>query len=186
MTLNTSSPKAGMMGTTSRAYVLGLLTLVYTFNHIDRQILVILLEPIKADLNLNDTQLGLLSGLAFAAFYATLGIPIAMWADRGDRRKIITLALAVWSGMTAFSGLAQNYWHLLIARMGVGVGEAGGTPPATSIISDLYGPKERATALGIYTTGIGIGILAGFIIGGIVYEAWGWRACYLPCWYGSH
>nr|WP_321362469.1 MFS transporter [uncultured Hyphomonas sp.] len=178
MTLNTSSPKASMMGTSSRAYVLALLTLVYTFNHIDRQILVILLEPIKADLNLNDTQLGLLSGLAFAAFYATLGIPIAMWADRGDRRNIITLALAVWSGMTAFSGLAQNYWHLLIARMGVGVGEAGGTPPATSIISDLYGPKERATALGIYTTGIGIGILAGFIIGGIVYEAWGWRAAF--------
>ena len=178
MTADAPSSGSGMVRATGRTYVLALLTLVYTFNHIDRQILVILLEPIKADLNLSDTQLGLLSGLAFAAFYATLGIPIAMWADRGDRRTIISLALAVWSGMTALSGLAQNYWQLLIARMGVGVGEAGGTPPATSIISDLYGPNERATALGIYTTGIGIGILAGFIIGGFVYEAWGWRAAF--------
>ena len=162
----------------SRIYVLALLTLVYTFNHIDRQILVILLEPIKADLHLDDSQLGLLSGLAFAAFYATLGIPIAMWADRGDRRKIIALALMVWSGMTALSGFAQSYWQLLLARMGVGVGEAGGTPPATSIIADLYGPQERAMALGIYTTGIGLGILAGFIIGGLVYETLGWRAAF--------
>ena len=178
MTADAPSIGSGKIGTAGRTYVLALLTLVYTFNHIDRQILVILLEPIKADLKLDDTQLGLLSGLAFAAFYATLGIPIAMWADRGDRRTIISLALAIWSGMTALSGLAHNYWHLLLARMGVGVGEAGGTPPATSIISDLYSPNERATALGIYTTGIGIGILAGFIIGGFVYEAWGWRAAF--------
>lgn len=164
--------------TQSRLYVLIILTLVYTFNHIDRQILVILLEPIKADMGLSDAQLGLLSGLAFAAFYATLGIPIAMWADRGDRRKIIALALTIWSGMTAVSGLAQNYWHLLIARMGVGVGEAGCTPPATSMISDLYAPEERATALGIYTTGIGLGIVGGFAIGGIIYEALGWRAAF--------
>lgn len=161
-----------------RVYVLAILTLVYTFNHIDRQILVILLEPIKADLDLSDAQLGLLSGLAFAAFYATLGIPIAMWADRGDRRNIIALALTVWSGMTALSGLAMSYWHLLLARMGVGVGEAGGTPPATSMISDLYAPKERAFALGIYTSGIGIGILGGFALGGFVYEALGWRAAF--------
>jgi predicted MFS family arabinose efflux permease len=164
--------------TQSRTYVLIILTLVYTFNHIDRQILVILLEPIKADLGLSDGQLGLLSGLAFAAFYATLGIPIAMWADRGDRRSIIALALTIWSGMTALSGFAQNFWHLLLARMGVGVGEAGGTPPATSMISDLYAPHERATALGVYTTGIGLGILAGFVMGGYVYEAWGWRVAF--------
>ena len=137
-----------------RTYVLLLLTLVYTFNHIDRQILVILLEPIKADLKLDDAQLGWLTGLVFAVFYATLGVPIAMWADRGNRRNIIVLALVIWSGMTALSGLAHQYWQLLLARMGVGVGEAGGTPPATSIISDLYAPKERATALGVYTTGI--------------------------------
>lgn len=178
MTSPASTVEPGSVRTNGRTYVLLLLTLVYTFNHIDRQILIILLEPIKTDLGLNDTQLGLLSGLAFAAFYATLGIPIAMLADRGNRRTIISVALAIWSGMTALSGLAQNYWHLLFARMGVGVGEAGGTPPATSILSDLYAPSERATALGIYTTGIGLGILAGFIIGGAVYDAWGWRTAF--------
>ena len=173
-----AAPPSPTSRNASRAYVLALLTLVYTFNHIDRQVLVILLEPIKADLKLDDAQLGLLTGLAFAAFYATLGIPMAMWADRGNRRTIISLSLAVWSGMTAVSGLAQNFWHLLVARMGVGVGEAGGTPPATSIISDLYAPHERATALGIYTTGIGFGILGGFALGGLVYEAFGWRAAF--------
>ena len=111
--VQTSAPTTSQ----SRTYVLIILTLVYTFNHIDRQILVILLEPIKADLGLSDGQLGLLSGLAFAAFYATLGIPIAMWADRGDRRSIIALALPIWSGMTAISGFAQNFWHLLLVDL---------------------------------------------------------------------
>ena len=161
-----------------RAYVLAILTLVYTFNHIDRQILLILIEPIKADLHISDSAIGLLTGFAFAVFYATFGIPIAMWADRGNRRNILSLALTVWSGMTALSGFALNFWHLLIARMGVGVGEAGGTPPATSMISDLYAPKERAFALGIYTSGIGLGILAGFAIGGFVYQAFGWRTAF--------
>lgn len=161
-----------------RAWILAVLTLTYTFNHVDRQILVILLEPIKTELGLRDSQLGMLSGLAFAAFYATLGIPVAMWADRGNRRNIIAIALGLWSAMTALSGLAQNYWHLLLARMGVGVGEAGGTPPATSMIADLYPPQERATALGIYTAGIGLGIMAGFAIGGFVYELYGWRVAF--------
>lgn len=161
-----------------RAYTLAILTLVYTFNHIDRQILLILIEPIKADLGFSDSAIGLLTGLAFAAVYSILGIPIAIWADRGNRRNILSLALAIWSGMTALSGLAQNFWQLLAARMGVGIGEAGGTPPATSIISDLYAPKERAFALGIYTAGIGLGILAGFAIGGFVYEAYGWRVAF--------
>ncbi|MBB37143.1 MAG: MFS transporter [Hirschia sp.] len=161
-----------------RTYVLLILTLVYTFNHVDRQILVTLLEPIKADLGLKDSQLGLLTGLAFAAFYATLGIPVAMWADRGNRRNIIALSLTVWSGMTAISGLAGNFYHLLIARMGVGVGEAGGTPPATSIISDLYPPQQRAQALGVYTTGIGIGIMIGYILGAFVYAHYGWRVAF--------
>lgn len=164
--------------TKGRAWVLAVLTLVYTFNHVDRQILVILLEPIKLELGLQDSQLGMLTGIAFAAFYATLGIPVAMWADRGNRRNIIALALTIWSGMTALSGLAQTYWHLLIARMGVGVGEAGGTPPATSMIADLYPPQQRATALGIYTCGIGFGILAGFALGGYIYELYGWRVAF--------
>lgn len=171
-----SSQNGGQFG--GRAYVLAILTLVYTFNHIDRQILLILVEPIKADLGVSDSAIGLLTGFAFAVFYATFGIPIAMWADRGNRRNILSLALATWSGMTALSGLAMNFWHLLVARMGVGIGEAGGTPPATSMISDLYAPKERAFALGIYTSGIGLGILAGFIIGGYVYQAFGWRVAF--------
>ena len=125
-TLPTSAPNIS-----GRAWVLAVLTLTYTFNHVDRQILVILLEPIKAEFGLSDGQVGWLTGLSFAAFYATLGIPVAMWADRGNRRNIISIALGVWSAMTALSGLAQNFWHLLFARMGVGVGEAGGTPPAT-------------------------------------------------------
>jgi predicted MFS family arabinose efflux permease len=158
--------------------VLAVLTLTYTFNHVDRQILVILLEPIKAEFGLTDGQVGWLTGLSFAAFYATLGIPVAMWADRGNRRNIIALALAIWSAMTALCGLAQNFWHLLLARMGVGVGEAGGTPPATSMIADLYPPQERAMALGIYTSGIGLGIMAGFVLGGYIYELHGWRAAF--------
>lgn len=161
-----------------RYWTLAILTLVYTFNHVDRQILVILLEPIKTELGLKDSQLGILTGLAFAAFYATLGIPVALWADRGNRRNIIALSLALWSGMTALSGLSSSYMQLLLARMGVGVGEAGGTPPATSMIADLYPPSQRATALGIYTSGIGLGIMGGFAFGGLVYEAYGWRAAF--------
>ena len=176
MTVVTSSQTESQFG--GRAYVLAILTLVYTFNHIDRQILLILVEPIKAELQISDSAIGLLTGFAFAIFYATFGIPIAMWADRGNRKNILSLALATWSGMTALSGFALNFWHLLLARMGVGIGEAGGTPPATSIISDLYAPKERAFALGIYTSGIGLGILAGFIIGGFVYQAFGWRVAF--------
>ncbi|MEO1321955.1 MAG: MFS transporter [Pseudomonadota bacterium] len=171
-----SSQAGGQFG--GRVYVLAILTLVYTFNHIDRQILLILVEPIKAELGISDSAIGLLTGFAFAVFYATFGIPIAMWADRGNRRNILSIALAVWSGMTALSGLALSFWHLLVARMGVGIGEAGGTPPATSIISDLYAPRERAFALGIYTSGIGLGILAGFMIGGYVYQAFGWRVAF--------
>ncbi len=172
-TLPTSAPNIS-----GRAWVLAVLTLTYTFNHVDRQILVILLEPIKAEFGLSDGQVGWLTGLSFAAFYATLGIPVAMWADRGNRRNIISLALAIWSAMTALSGFAQNFWHLLLARMGVGIGEAGGTPPATSMIADLYPPQERAMALGVYTSGIGLGIMAGFALGGYIYELYGWRMAF--------
>lgn len=121
-----------------RNYALGILVIVYTFNFIDRNILSILLQSIKTDLNLSDTSLGLLSGFAFAAFYATLGIPIAKYADRGNRRNLISLSLAIWSLMTALSGLAQNFLHLLLARIGVGIGEAGCSPPAHSMISDYF------------------------------------------------
>ena len=162
-----------------RYYVLAVLTLVYTFNFIDRQLLVILQEPVKADLGLSDTQLGLLTGFAFAVFYVVCGIPIARLADKGVRRSIIALSLGVWSFMTAISGFSQNFLQLLLARMGVGVGEAGGSPPAHSMISDIFSPAFRATALSIYSIGIYIGILVGFMLGGWIAEFFGWRLAFL-------
>ena len=173
-----STPEAAEIETTSRGYryyTLAILTSVYIFNFIDRQILVILQEDIKAELLLSDTQLGLLSGLSFAIFYVTFGIPIARWADRGVRRNIVALAIGTWSLMTALCGLVTNYSQLLAARIGVGVGEAGGSPPAHSMISDLFPPHERATALSIYSMGINFGILFGFVIGGWVNDFFGWR-----------
>ena len=162
-----------------RAYVLLVLTGVYTFNFIDRQILVILQQSIKSDLGLSDTQLGLLTGFAFALFYVTMGIPIARLADRSNRKNIIALALAVWSAMTAISGFVQNYWQLLLARIGVGIGEAGGSPPAHSIISDYFPAEKRATALAIYSIGIYIGILFGYLFGGWIDQYFGWRTAFL-------
>ncbi|WOJ95956.1 MFS transporter [Congregibacter brevis] len=156
-----------------------MLTLVYAFNFIDRQILVILQEPIKIEMGLSDTQLGLLSGFTFAVIYVTAGIPIAYWADRGNRRNIVAIALAVWSGMTALSGFVQNYVQLLLARLGVGLGEAGGSPPAHSMISDYFPPEKRATALSLYTSGIYIGILVGLAFGGILAESFGWRKTFM-------
>jgi len=159
-------------------YILFMLTVVYVFNFIDRQILVILQESIKKDLGLSDTQLGLMSGFTFALFYVSFGIPIARLADKSNRKKIITIALIVWSGMTALSGRAQNFVQLLLARIGVGIGEAGGSPPAHSIISDLFPPGKRATAMAIYSTGISIGILIGFLVGGWIDHHFGWRAAF--------
>ena len=161
-----------------KRFVLVMLTIVYAFNFIDRQILVILQEPIKADMGLSDAQLGLLSGFTFAVIYVTAGIPIAYWADRGNRRNIICMALTVWSGMTALSGLVTNYSQLLLARLGVGLGEAGGSPPAHSMISDYFRPENRGTALSFYSTGIYIGILFGFMFGGVLAEAFGWRMAF--------
>lgn len=161
-----------------RYYVLAILTIVYVFNFVDRQLLVILQEPIKAELGLSDTQLGLLTGFAFALFYVICGIPIARWADRGTRRSIIAIALTVWSLMTALCGLAGNYVHLVLARIGVGVGEAGGSPPAHSMISDIFKPANRALALSIYSIGIYIGMLVGFSVGGWLADAFNWRLAF--------
>ena len=158
-----------------RRYVLIVLTGVYIFNFIDRQILVILQESIKADLNLSDTQLGLLTGLAFAIFYVTLGLPIARLADKRSRKNIISAALTIWSVMTAISGLAMNFGQLLLARIGVGIGEAGASPPAHSLISDYFPKHRRATALSIYSMGIYFGIILGFLFGGWLDEYFGWR-----------
>lgn len=158
-----------------KRYVLFILTGVYAFNFIDRQILVILQDPIKADLNLSDTQLGLLTGFAFALLYVILGLPIARYADKNNRKNVVSISLVVWSVMTALSGMAQNFIQLLLARVGVGIGEAGGSPPAHSIISDYYEPEKRATALSIYSTGVYIGIGLGFLIGGVIAQNYGWR-----------
>jgi len=156
-----------------------MLTLVYAFNFVDRQILVILQEPIKLEMGLSDAQLGLLSGFSFALVYITAGIPIAYWADRSNRRNIIAAALTIWSGMTALSGLAQNYTQLLLARIGVGIGEAGGSPPSHSMISDYYPPERRGTALAIFSTGVHLGVLLGFVLGGLISQAYGWRVAFM-------
>ena len=156
-------------------YALGLLVVVYVVNFLDRQVVAILLQAIKRDLGLSDTQLGAFSGIAFAALYSTLGIPIARWADRGVRRSIIALALFAWSGMTALQGLAPSFLWLLAARVGVGIGEAGCSPPAHSLISDLFEPRRRATALSIYALGIPIGGAIGLAAGGWLRETFDWR-----------
>ena len=145
-----------------RNYVLLLLTLVYAFNFIDRQIIGILSPFIKADLGLDDAQLGLLKGVYFAILYTVVGIPIAWLADRYSRVNIIAISLTLWSGFTAASGLATNYLQLALARIGVGIGEAGGSPPSHSIISDLFPKEKRAGALAIYSLGIPFGIMLAF------------------------
>ncbi|MFT4823920.1 MAG: putative MFS family arabinose efflux permease [Halioglobus sp.] len=160
-------------------YTLFMLTIAYALNFVDRQILVILQEPIKLEMGLTDVQLGLLSGFSFALVYITAGLPIAYWADRGNRRNIIALAVTVWSGMTALSGLAGNYTQLLLARIGVGIGEAGGSPPSHAMISDCYPPEKRGTALAIYSMGVHLGILLGFLVGGFVSQAYGWRVAFM-------
>ncbi len=162
-----------------RNFVLGLLTIVYVFNFLDRMVVNILGEAIITDLGLSDTQFGMLSGIAFAAIYATLGMPIARWADGGVRRNIIALAVTVWSAMTALCGTAQNFWQLFLLRAGVGVGEAGGSPPAHSIISDIFPANRRATALSIYSLGIYGGILIGYVAGGYLASVFSWRVAFV-------
>ena len=162
-----------------RNYALGILTLVYTFNFIDRQLLSILQEDIKAELLLTDAQLGLLTGFAFAMFYVTAGVPIARLADRSNRRNIVAASVGLWSFMTAISGFVQNYVQLLLARIGVGIGEAGGSPPSHSIVSDIFPKEQRASALSFYSTGVNLGIMFGFLFGGWLSEFFGWRVAFL-------
>jgi MFS family permease len=160
-------------------YALGLLTVVYVVNFVDRQILSILLQSIKEDLQLSDLQLGLLSGTAFGLFYATLGIPIARLADVFSRKGVMAICLLIWSGMTALCGTAGTFAVLLSYRVGVGIGEAGGSPPAHSMISDYFPPERRATALGIFSLGVPLGILVGFLAGGWLDQTLGWRQAFL-------
>jgi MFS family permease len=163
---------------TNPKLLLFILLLVYILNFLDRQIVNILAEPIKRDLGLSDTQLGLLAGPAFAVFYAVLGIPIARYADkaRTNRVWLISVCLAIWSAMTAICGVAQNFLQLALARIGVGVGEAGCTPAAHSLIADSVPPEKRSSAIAFFGLGIPIGGLLGLIIGGVVNDQYGWRA----------
>ena len=160
-------------------YVVVLLTVVYVFNFIDRNILAILGQSIKEDLMISDTAFGFLGGIAFAIFYTVMGIPIARLADQKSRKTILAVCLAIWSGMTAVCGLAQSFSMLLLARIGVAVGEAGGSPPSHSIISDLFPVSKRATAIGIYALGIPIGSAIGFLAGGWINELFGWRTAFM-------
>lgn len=179
MSAEPSSPNAAPpISESARRYALGLLTVVYTFNFIDRQILAILLPSIKAEFQTGDWVLGFLAGTAFALFYATLGVPIALLADRWNRRNLIAISLTIWSGMTALSGLATNVVWLALARIGVGVGEAGLSPAAHSMIADYYPPERRAAAMGIFSLGISMGIMLAFLAGGWVVQNIGWRAAF--------
>ncbi len=162
-----------------RWYALVLLVIVYVFNFIDRSILGILVQPIKEDLGVSDTAMGFLGGIAFAIFYTFMGIPIARLADKGSRVNVLTVSLFLWSGATALCGLAQNFFHLLAARIGVAVGEAGGSPPSHSMISDMFPPERRATALAIYALGIPIGTMLGNLGGGWINEAFDWRTAFV-------
>lgn len=165
----------------STRMMLWTLLVVYVFNFLDRQIVNILAEPIRRDLGLSDTQIGLMTGLAFALFYTVLGLPIARYADKPgtDRGRLIALALAVWSAMTALCGLAQNFVQLLLARIGVGVGEAGCTPAAHSLIADRVAPEKRPGAMAFYAMGIPLGSLLGMMIGGYLADTIGWRHAFM-------
>ena len=171
-------PAAQIVSPGARRYAIVILAIVYMFNFVDRQILAILLPSIKAEFGVGDAYLGFLTGTAFALFYVTLGIPIAQYADRCNRRNLIAVAVALWSGMTAISGFATNLVYLTLARIGVGVGEAGCSPPAHSMIADYYPPENRSAAMGFYTIGISAGIMLAYLGGGWAVENLGWRATF--------
>jgi predicted MFS family arabinose efflux permease len=175
--MHNTKPK--ILSLAARRYALVVLAIVYMFNFVDRQILAILLPQIRDEFGTSDAYLGFLSGTAFALFYVTLGIPIAQYADRCNRRNLIAAAVALWSAMTAVSGLAANIWQLTAARIGVGIGEAGCSPPAHSMIADYFPPEKRSTAMGFYTLGISAGIMIAYLAGGWVAQNIGWRAAFL-------
>ncbi len=169
-------------GNESLAYprtVLAMLLLVYSFNFADRQIVSILAQPIKADLGLSDSELGLMGGLAFAILYTTLGIPAAAIADRKGKARLISWALAIWSAFTALCGLASNFWTLFLARMGVGIGEAGGVAPSYALIADYFPRSHRGRALGLFSMGIPLGSAAGIYFGSWLATHLNWRVAFL-------
>ncbi len=171
-------PGAHLPSLRYRYLCVGILALAYTFNFLDRQILSLLAEPVRKELHLSDTQIGMLTGFAFALFYTVFGVPIAWFADRSHRVRIVALACACWSLCSAAGGLAGSFLQLAAARMGVGVGEAGGTTPSYAIISDYFPPKERGKALALYSLGVPFGIAIGAALGGGVAAHYGWRAAF--------
>lgn len=166
-------------GTAGGGRVLAILLLAYIFNFLDRQIVSILKIPLKADLGLTDTQLGLMGGIAFASVYSTFAIPIARYADRRSRSRVIAISVAFWSLFTAICGAAQNFWQLFAARMGVGIGEAGGVAPSYALIADRFPPERRARALAIFSLGIPIGSALGLFFGGWLAESLDWRTAFV-------
>ena len=162
------------MGTTSR-YTLFVLTAIFAINSLDRHILSITLDQIGSEFSLSDTELGLLSGFMFAIVYVLFGFPIAKLASTGNRRNIIALSVAVWSTLTMTMAGAQSFVQLAIARLGVGIGEAGAVAPSHSLISDLYPPQRRTSAMATYVAGANIGVFLAFLVGGVVGQAMGWR-----------
>ena len=163
----------------SRGWVLGVLTSIYLVNFVDRQVLAILLPQVKAEFELSDAMLGLLVGPTFAFFYATMGLPLAFLADRVSRRRLIAASLALFSAMTITCGLVVQFWQLLLVRTLTGVGEAGTGPASQTMITDLYPPERRGRAQAVYATGANLGVLVAFAAGGIIAEAWGWRAAFI-------
>jgi predicted MFS family arabinose efflux permease len=162
-----------------RYYVLGLLFLSYVLNTVDRSsVLSLLLEDIKKEFRASDAQLGLLGGIPFAFFYAFLGIPLARWADRSNRRNVLTFAVATWSAMTAACGMALSFVMLFVTRVGVAVGEAGGSPPSHSLISDYFPKSMRGTAFSIFALGVPVGTAVGNFVAGWSNDTFGWRATF--------
>lgn len=174
-----SNPPEETRAPRDRWYVLAVLTAVYALNIADRFSIATLLEPIRRELHLSDSGIAFLTGFALAMFYVTVGIPIAALADRTNRRNILAVSLAVWSGMTALCGLARNYGELLLARFAVGIGEAGGTPPSTSILADKFPPAMRPLALTIFALGACLGSWLGSSVAGTAAEHGGWRLAFL-------
>lgn len=162
-----------------RWWFLFILVLVSLSNYADRHVMSVLIEPIKAEFQVSDTAMGVLTGFAFAVTYAVLGIPVARWADRGDRRVVITASLAVWSLATIACGFAKSFWLLAAARLGVGVGEAGAVPPAQSLIADYFPPDQRTRAFAIFMTSTSFGYLVAFIGGSAIAAAYGWRWAFI-------
>jgi predicted MFS family arabinose efflux permease len=159
-------------------YALAVLTTVYIFNIADRYVVSTLIEPIKADLHLSDTAIGFLTGTALAIFYTGMGLPLGLIADRVDRRKLIAVSIGIWSLMTAACGAAMTFTQLMLARIGVGIGEAGGTPASQSMIADIFPFSQRVIATSIFTLGAAAGSMLGSTAGGNIAEAFGWRAAF--------